>query len=253
MRPRSVLLAAAVLLIAAPLCQAQVFFSGPLSIYGARFAYTAPYIGSPVYGPSAYGAFGYTYATPAAVYPYGVLPRHARLARSMWIFAAPTTTTVTPSGPSTITGNTSIPGLYQVSGSTINDLQGKITEAENWKNALLGTATKPVAPPDKEFAQQVKDFVASLTDGDRTALAGANTRTAARLRSGAGKKVQDVVPLIFFSEAISGSPSARKTESDLIYRFYDKQSWKAGDILDEADRRSTLAKLFDDLSSALKP
>jgi hypothetical protein len=169
----------------------------------------------------------------------------------MWIFSSPAVT-VKPSTPTT-TGDTPIAGLHQVSASLIDDAQGKITEAQKWKDDLLGTPTKPVAPPDTGFAQKMKDLAASLAAGDRTALAGASTRTATRLRSGAAKKVQEVVPTIFFSEATTASVPARKATSDLIDKFYAEHSWKPGDSLDDADRRSTLAKLFDDLAQALKP
>jgi hypothetical protein len=245
----------AVLLGAAPLSHAQIYFSnGVVPFYGARFSYASPYLGTPLYGASAYGAYGYGYGTygygPYAYgaglpgYRFGVLPRHAGLARSLFnlrslLIFTPTTTTTTPT-PTTVDGST----IKVRSVDKGPDWTTQIAEAKKWKDELFGTSTKPVMPSDKGLA--------NLSADDRAALAEASTRTAVRLRNKAGAKVQDVVPQVFFAEAIQASVPARKAAEGLIRNFYTKQAWNDGDSLDEADRRSTLAKFFDDLAQALK-
>jgi hypothetical protein len=133
------------------------------------------------------------------------------------------------------------------------DWTAQKTEASKWKDDLLGTPTKPVTPSDKGFAAKVKNATANLSTDDRAALATASEQTARRLRNNDSNKVEDVLVTIFFDEAKMASVPAREAVKALVNDFYTAQSWNPGDSLDAADRRSTLAKFFDDLAQALKP
>jgi hypothetical protein len=158
-----------------------------------------------------------------------------------------TTTTTTPS-PTTIDGSTIKVTLVDKG----IDWKDKPGEARKWKDDLLGTPTKPVTPSAKGFAQKLKDFPTTLSPGDRAVLATASEQTAKRLRKNESSKVQDVLAMIFSSEAIMASVDARGAANALVNDFYTDQSWKPGDSLDDANRRSTLAKFFEDLAQALK-
>jgi len=243
----------AILLGAAPLSHAQLFFSpGGVGLYGARISYGAPYLGAPLYGPAAYGAYGYGYGAYGygaglAGYRFGVLPRHAALLRSWWIFT-PTTTKTTPPDSTTVDGST----IKVRSVDKGPDWTAQVAEAKKWKDELLGTPPKTVTPSDKGFADEVKKATANLSAPDRAALATASEETAKRLRNNEAKLVQDVLTTIFFAEAKTANVPARNAAKDLIEKFYTAQSWNLGDSLDAADRRSTLAKFFDSLAQALK-
>jgi hypothetical protein len=137
MRLRSAALALAVLLGAAPLSHAQFFLStGPVPIYGARFSYAAPFLGSPFFGSTAFGAYGYGYGGPLSGYRFGVLPRHARLVHSMWIFAPPTTT-VPPPSPTPVDGST----IKVIAVKDGPDWTAQIKEAQSWQAELGGKKT----------------------------------------------------------------------------------------------------------------
>jgi hypothetical protein len=144
----------AVLLGAAPLSHAQIYFSnGVVPFYGARFSYAAPYLGAPIYGAGPYGTYGYGYGTYGygyglygyggglPGYRFGVLPRHAGLLRTLWIFAPPTTTTTKTPSPTTVDGSTI--KVNAVADRAEAEWRTRIKEATDWKYDLLGQA-RPV-------------------------------------------------------------------------------------------------------------
>ena len=165
MRSRSILLAVAVLLAAAPLSRAQVFFSmGPVPVYGGRIAYASSYLGAPVYGSNLYGLYGYNYAVPATAYRDYVLPRHARLTRALWIFR-PAPITVTPSSTTVVDGSMiKVKEIVAVG----RDWKAEKNEVSAWQKQLGGM---PASPGSTDLPKSIKD---ALTNDMATAADAAN-------------------------------------------------------------------------------